>query len=199
MKLALTFALLCSLAGVARAAGTAYYFPAKVTTESVDGKKNAEAEKADLAAKQAQLQQAQASAKTPKDRDAATALGQRLQQQYQQLQQQNAEQLGARIDRVAATVQKAHKVDLLPVYQGAHVTAASDLTAEIVRRLDAGEGKTYEQKLSELQQKAADRDAQKARADAAEKALAEARKASPAPVTSSPAPSAEESKPVAKR
>lgn len=162
MKLTIVITVLLALAPSARA-GVAYYRPQAAAAASAEGKKNAADEKADLDAKTAEVKKASddansAQAKcdkaprtTPEAASCADAhkkatyvqqLDAARAQQYQQAQAAHAKHLAERIERIAAAVRRARKLDaLIAVFPGSDLATTVDLTAEFVRRLDAGDGK----------------------------------------------------------
>lgn len=172
MKLILPILIVLSMAPAAHAAGIAYYRPQAAAAQSEEGKKNAADEKVDLEAKTAEVKKASDEAQAAQEKcqkaprttpeapscvdarkkgtyvqqlDAARA------QQYQQAQAAHAQRLSERIQRVAAVVRKAKKLDaLLAVFPGSDLSPSVDLTAEVTRRLDAGEGKSDEDLAAEL-------------------------------------------------
>jgi Skp family chaperone for outer membrane proteins len=147
MKLALLASLLL-LSAAARAETIAVFDLQKVLATSAEGVKNATDEKADLAAKQAEVTHAMEAVKTSKlaDKPAAQArvdeLTQRYQQEIAQRQQSDAAKLVARVQRILPAVAKAkHLGAVVPTGGAFYAVGAMDLTGEVVRRLDAGDGK----------------------------------------------------------
>lgn len=147
MKLSLTLATLLALAAPVHAGGIGFYQPSKAAASCAEGKANAETEKADLASAQAQLKAAQ----TAKVKDVG-ALGQRLQAGLQQHQQEHAQKLAERIQRVVAAVRKAKHLGALVGVDGvlSDLAPETDLTPEVVRRLDAGEGRSTDDAIADL-------------------------------------------------
>jgi Skp family chaperone for outer membrane proteins len=144
----LIIAVLLAIPAAAHAERVGYYDLGRAMSESAEGKKNAADEAADQAAKQAEIEKAkEAAAKAkPAERQAAqeraTQLFQRHLQAIQSDKQQHAAALGARIARIVPAVAKAKHLDVLFSPPGPfYVAPPMDLTSEVVRRLDAGDGK----------------------------------------------------------
>ncbi len=157
----------------ARAEGV-YYDLAKVHADCADSKAAADALKTDEAKWNGEIGRAADDAKKAADACAKTAgqpiagktqacqeaeAKERYQQQilaqYQQLDQQRAnanyQQIDARVKRILPVIARArHLSAIVPVGgAAAFVSPALDVTADIVRRLDAGEGKDEEQLRAE--------------------------------------------------
>lgn len=158
----LAVALLAIAPACAPTGGTFYYRPAAAAADSAEGKKNAKP----AAAKAPTETKPKACPEFDKKSAYAQQVNQASGQQFQQTRDAHAKHLADRIVRVAAIVRKDRKLDaFMAVYPGSDVAASVDLTAEVVRRLDAGEGTSDEEVVADLRKQLAD---EKARADAAE-------------------------------
>lgn len=164
MRTAVIIATLVLAAPLAHAAEIipGFFDIQKAMADSAEGKKNAADEKADLDKKQAEVTAAQGDAekadaaclKVPstsipgtctegqKKHAHANDLGQRDQQELTQGQQANAQKLLARVTRILPAIAKAkHLGALVPLGGVFYAGPTLDMTAEVTRRLDAGEGK----------------------------------------------------------
>jgi Skp family chaperone for outer membrane proteins len=138
------------------APAAAFYDLSKVLADSDEAKRNATDEKADADAKQAEVIAAEEAAKKAKPADRqgaenrAASLFQRDQQAIDQRRQDDNAKLLARVGRIVPVVAKAKHLDaLVPLSVAFYASAPSDLTEEIMRRLNLGEGKDDEQLRAE--------------------------------------------------
>jgi len=148
MKPTLILAAILALPVSAHAERVGYYDLGRAMSDSAEGKRNAADEAADQAAKQAEIEKAKDSAAKAKPaerqaaQDRATQLFQRHLQAIQSDKQQHAAALGARIARIVPAVARAKHFDVILAAPGPfYLAPALDLTPEVLRRLDAGDGK----------------------------------------------------------
>lgn len=201
-KIILTVAALLSLPAVARAEGSGYYDLNKVGADCADCKAavtalnaqqkrwqaeiDAAREAANKANEACKKVQNQAGAQTPPACTDAQAKSQHLQQIYGQHQQESQDalqqahqQIVDRVKRILPAVAKArHMGVILPVGGAFYVAPGQDVTAEVIRRLDAGEGKGEAQLKAELDKALADKE--RALAENAQLKASRAEKPAPA-------------------
>lgn len=173
----LAVALLATLTACSPRVG--YVDVAKAVNATSDRAKAVEAANQTGHRAQAIYQQAMAAAskltgdEKARAEQAAGAEGNRSDQEENRQYQAAVGEIEARADRILAKLRtERHLSAVLPALAA---SPEVDLTAELTKRLDAGDGKTDEQQEADLRQKAANAEREKARADAAEKALAELR------------------------
>jgi Skp family chaperone for outer membrane proteins len=152
-----------------------YYQPQKAAADCTEGKKNAADEKADGEAKQVQAREAKA-----KNQPDADLIAQRLGQQWQQVHDGNLKKLAERMDRIARQLRADRGLQaVLPTFPGAAVAPEFDLTSEVQRRLDAGDGAAEDDLRQAVAETTAERDRLRAQVAALQASKTAAKPARP--------------------